>query len=157
MLSRFVLACLTLVVLPGCVRSRNVRVDITTLPTGAKVDVNGAFVGEAPTTANVSCKDEWVGLLNSNTGWRPRGESARFEARRGQQRAVKDVDVCAGDYARVNLELAGQSLEVPVRSEPTDAQAATLRKLEELHDNGVLNDDEYAAKVKQVLGGDGAL
>jgi len=40
----------------------------------------------------------------------------------------------------------------PAPTEDSDAQIAQLQKLGQLHDQGVLTDEEFAAKKQQILG-----
>lgn len=64
------LSLIGLLCLVGCAGQMHVlRVDVTSEPTGASVDLNGVHAGITPFKAEVPVNRQWVGILNSPSGY----------------------------------------------------------------------------------------
>lgn len=64
------LVLLGTICLVGCASQTHVlRVDVTSDPSGASVDLNGVHSGVTPFRAEVPVNRQWVGLANSPSGY----------------------------------------------------------------------------------------
>lgn len=60
----------SLLLLVGCAgQMHTLRIDVTSEPSGASVDLNGVHAGITPFNANVSVTRQWVGIANSPSGY----------------------------------------------------------------------------------------
>jgi histidinol phosphatase-like PHP family hydrolase len=64
---------------------------------------------------------------------------------------IQSIELTEDDEALITEESAGQPLEA-AGAEPEEDYLAELEKLAELRDKGILTDEEFEAKKKQLLG-----
>lgn len=74
---------------------------------------------------------------------------ARYEAQAQQQAAIEQARQDGAAQAQVQMASPAQSAS-PAGMD--DATVSQLQKLAELHNTGILSDDEFAAAKKKVLG-----
>lgn len=163
-----ILLITALVTLSGCASSQMIAFTVSSQPPGAQVDVNGVTMGMTPTEINLQCSKQWVGLANAPGGWRY--DSSIYEitvypsAENPGLSQTKRINACqardlehAGIMFDLDLEAIGprQTLDVNVnindQSDSVRELEATLRQLADLHDRGILTDEEYAAKRAEVI------
>ena len=53
----------------GCASRKMVPYNVESIPSGAPVEVNGAYMGDTPTTITLGTVRHWVGVLNAPGGW----------------------------------------------------------------------------------------
>jgi hypothetical protein len=78
----------------------------------------------------------------------PSRRVARRTARRTARRQASFQDAMSGGYAEPEPEYPAAAPAAP----PQPDYAAELQKLASLRDQGVINDEEFEAKKKQILG-----
>jgi len=152
----------------GCASSQMVSYSVSSRPPGAQVDVNGVTMGYTPTKISLQCSKRWVGVFNAPGGWAY--DSAIYEITvypsvdRPGLSQTKKVDACQARNMETpgvmfDLSLEGvaprQTLDVNVDSKDhanaVDNLEQTLRQLSDLHDRGILTDDEYEQKRAEII------
>ena len=160
----------------GCATpaSRNhVAFNVTSDPSGCPVEVNGVHSGDTPTTIHLGLSKHWVGLMYSPDGWGYGNEVYQVtcfpppdskEPLTSQTKVITPSMTPKGADLYFNLRLRpvtptasvdirheGKS-EVVVKEEPKDASvAAKMRQLKQMMDEGLISQEAYDAKRKQLL------
>jgi len=146
--------------------------NVTSDPSGCPVEVNGVHSGDTPTTIRLGLSKHWVGLMYSPDGWgygnevyhvtcfpppdatepltsqtkvitpsmTPRGADLYFNLRLRHTKPTTPVDITHH----------GKS-EVIVKDEKKQSVAAKMRQLKEMKDEGLISQEEYETKRKQLL------
>jgi hypothetical protein len=92
--------CFLLLLSASCYRQVVRQIFVTSEPSGAKIEVDGEYVGDAPVTVSVPIKCTWVGLAYSSDGyglsWEEKLRTIHLRALpsiSGQYTQFKDLDI----------------------------------------------------------------
>lgn len=66
---RRIVAVLALVTMAGCATDTHVPYKIVSVPSGARIEVNGVYIGNAPMEITLGTSKHWVGLAVAPGGW----------------------------------------------------------------------------------------
>jgi len=81
--------------------------------------------------------------------------SGRVQRRQAEKYASRDAQIYADRQAAYQQDVAAQAPQYapqPAAASPADDQLDQLERLGQLHAQGVLTDEEFAAKKAQILG-----
>ncbi len=162
------LAILTVVLLSagplGCAEATRIQ----TYPSGSLVTVNGRQIGPGPVTFRVSRYDVPAdGVFRyrvEHDGYRPAEGEFRTEPAKGRITGTVFtlglLMLLKSPYAPPDkLDVVLEPVTPPVSQQPSQHSgnnsdpAARLRRLEDLHDQGAISDDEYRRERGKVLHG----
>ncbi len=148
----------------GCATSTKVTYEISSEPLQAPVDVDGVNMGITPTTATLECSKKWVGVMNSPDGWA--NASGKYEIKAyppigfsGQSQS-KNIDPCQWNgegnpsiQFDLGLEKVAptQKIEITTNNNNNSNTQKSIEALRTLRDSGVLTDEEYKAKVLELV------
>lgn len=76
--------------------------------------------------------------------------NGRVQRRQAEKFADRDAQIYAERNAAYQQQVAAQAPAAPAAAAPTDTITA-LRQLGELHQQGILTDDEFAAEKAKIL------
>ena len=162
---RAVLVVLLFLLGTGCATATKVSYRVTSQPPQAPIDVNGVNMGETPTEITIQCSKKWVGLMNSPDGWA--NSSGKYEVKAyppkgfAGQAQSKQVDPCqwqGGENPNITFDLnlesvsPKQKIEI-ITNDPKvkgDIERA-IEALKTLRDQGLISEEEYKAKVLQLV------
>jgi len=172
------ISLLVALITAGCAttaRDNKVEFRVKSDPEGCPVEVNGVNMGTTPTSIYLGVSKHWVGLAFSSDGWEygnemyhvtcfPPPESG--EGLISQTKVVQPQMTPGGADLYFNLrlkpyvptqpiEIQRQSKEdITIRDERNNAHrddAARLKKLNELQEQGLITDEEYQRKREEIL------
>ena len=63
------LMCLAAIMCSGCATKMMIPYKVTSVPSGAPVEVNGVHMGETPTQIQLGTSKHWVGVCVAPGGW----------------------------------------------------------------------------------------
>lgn len=150
----------------------HVSFNVTSDPPGCPVEVNGVHNGNTPTTIGLGLSKHWVGLMYSPDGWGygnqiynvtcfPPPDSS--EPLTSQTKVISPAMTPKGADLYFNLRLRhtnpttpvdithhGKS-EIVVKDEKEASVAAKMRQLKEMKTEGLISEEEYESKRKQLL------
>lgn len=159
------LRMVVVIILSGCVSSKNIIYNVDSTPKGAAIDVNGIYIGNTPTSVNFTCTKEWVGVLYSPDGWSVKGAgpyniTAFPPQNSGGDSQTKMVNPCqwkGRNSPRLMFDLRlrhvapVQRIETKDLTEQPSDKLDTLELLQKLKSDGVITEEEYRKRARQLL------
>jgi hypothetical protein len=149
----------------GCATATKVNYDIISEPTHAPVDVNGVNMGTTPTKATLECSKKWVGVMNSPDGWV--NASGKYEVKAyppkgfNGQSQTKYIDPCqwkGKGNPSIQFDLGLEKVTPTQKIEITTKNSSDgpsvqkqLDALKTLRNSGVITEEEYKAKVLELV------
>jgi hypothetical protein len=149
-----------------------VSFNVTSDPTDCPVEVNGIHLGNTPTTLELGLSKHWVGLMYASDGWGYGNETYHItcfpppdttEPLTSQTKVITPSMTPKGGDLYFNLRLRqtnpitpidithrGKS-EIIVKDERNASVAEKIRQLQGLKDEGLISQEEFDAKRKQLL------
>ena len=109
-----VLLCFVVVVSTGCATKITVPYEVTSVPSGAPVEVNGVHLGNTPTQIYLDASKRWVGVYVAPDGWAYGNETYRVtaypppdskETLRSQTKVVRPQETLQGGALFFDLTL----------------------------------------------------
>lgn len=160
----------------GCAttaRDNLIQYKVASDPIGCPIEVNGISMGRTPTTISLGASKTWVGLAFSRDGWEYGGESyevtclppaSSTEPLISQTKVIQPGTTPQGAEIYFNLRLSPYNPptrieidkrgkeEITIKSEMPEDVESRLRKIKRLLDEGIISEEEYNSKRREIIG-----
>jgi hypothetical protein len=154
-------------------RDNLIEYKVASDPTGCPVEVNGISMGRTPTSISLGASRTWVGLAFSRDGWEYGGESYEVtclpppnstESLISQTKVIQPGVAPQGAEIYFNLRLSPYNPpnrieidkqgkeEITIKSELPEDVESRLRTIRRLLDEGLITEDEYNSKRREIIG-----
>lgn len=146
----------------GCRHYMNVPVEITSNPSNARIEIDGADRGRTPLNYSFPVQKVWVGLLNAPNGWMYRSSEHKIAAfpdsnsLLSQTKIITPAKMISGGNIHFdlthNIHNSVQPLQViTFHDAASDSKLERLEKLKTFYDKGLISKSEYESKKKEIL------
>lgn len=152
----------------GCASVINVPFKVKSNPNGCPIEVNGVSMGITPVTIKLSTRKSWVGLMKAPDGWAYGYEQYEVtclppsnigKGLTSQTKTITPRLTPKGGsiYFDLGLVPVNPTQKIEINSNTnTDSfsdNSERLKKLKQMREEGLINEDEYNKKRKEIIKG----